>query len=101
MEELVKSLLEDPVFTAAGGAAVYAAVTYAAGRANSYTRKEAENLLEDGLYDSAGDVLRGLYDKGRQHAAEAEIDLRQEEFEPEEEEYWEDIRSETDPSYGD
>lgn len=76
LEEIVKTALENPELIAAGGTAAYGAATYMVGRSMKYNLEEAEKELEEGFYNSPADILSGLYELGRKHACEAEIDYR-------------------------
>lgn len=105
MEELVKNLLEDPEMTAASAGiaagTAYAALTYVAGRSFNYgTLKEAEETLENDIYSSRLDYLKGLYDKGKEHAARVDI-YEKTSMETDLEEEWEKARSEVEHSHGD
>lgn len=109
-EELVKTLLENPEMALTGGSIAYGALSYAAGKSRSFaTEKEAELALDKSSYDSLGDVLKGLYNKGIEHAAKDEIELRRSEAEEyineieNEGEFssWEDAASEIELRYGD
>lgn len=77
LEEIARTILENPELTAStGAAAVYSAGTYLAGRSQKFTEKEAENLLDEGFYNSIEDYLKGLYGKGVADACRDELDQR-------------------------
>lgn len=86
LEEIAKIALENPETTAAvAGLSGYSALTYLAGRAQNFkSYNEAQERIEEGFYDSIGDYLKGLYDKGVEHECLAEQEYRESSMDEEE-----------------
>lgn len=104
VEEILKSISENPELVALGAGAAYAGLTYVAGRMETYaTRIEADEAKEE-AYDSPFDLLKGLYDKGKIDSAQQVLDDYGddpfEQLEPDVK-YDEDVEPESDPVLSD
>lgn len=94
VEEILRSLSENPELVAIGAGAAYAGLTYLSGRMETpTTRIEAKEAKEDS-YSSPFDYLKGLHDRGKKDAAQEILEeYRGDYLETEIEDNYEDMES--------